>query len=77
MQFGVQLITRTPICAVALQPGMNTGREIVQITEGSIVNTLGESENTGMMVIEWKGQRYAMFTSDLDERCAPLVHKRK
>lgn len=72
MQCGVRLTTRFPICVIALQAGMSARAEIVRIPEGSIVSTLDESDKAGMMVVEWSGRRYAMFVTDLDERCAPL-----
>ena len=69
MQSGVQLTTRYPICVIALQA--STRVEIVRNPEGSIISTKGESDTTGMMVVEWGGRRCAMFVADLDERCVP------
>ena len=51
---------------------MSTRGQIVRIPKDSIISTFGESDATGMMVVEWRGRRCAMFNTDLDERCSPL-----
>lgn len=65
------LVAAEPITAVKLRNNVNGSQAgaITRIPRHSVLRLLGNSALPRMVDLEWQGERYAAFASDLEERC--------
>ena len=70
--------TLEPLTAVRLngQPHASAPGSITHIPRFSTVRTIGDSQLSGMVEVEWQGEYYAVFPTDLAERTEGLDDER-